>query len=266
MTKTTSLSLKTRVCQGVLPRIRPAPVAAILKRLLNVRRIPLETPEGIFAIDPVSNLGLALCRGEYEPEMTNTVRRLLREGSVFVDLGANEGYFSVIGAKLVGPTGRVVSVEPQTRLLPVLEQNCSSNGVSNRVTISKCAVSDKSGTSPFFLTTELNTGASGLTRHTRYALPTETVSTVTLAELLSRSGLTHVDLMKVDIEGYEYEALLGSRQLFRDGIIRALALELHPELIRKRNLDPGDIPSFLESSGYRRDPHFSKLLYRREGC
>jgi FkbM family methyltransferase len=267
MSKTTRLSLKNRVCQQVLPHIRPAPVAALLKRLLNIQRVPVETPAGLLFIDPVSQLGLSLCRfGEYEPEMTQTVQNLLQEGSVFVDLGANEGYFSVVAARRVGPGGRVIAVEPQTRLIPVLEKNCAGNGVRERVEIVNCAVSDQAGTSPFFLAADLNTGSSGLARHTRYPLPTEMVHTTTLADLFGRLGLTRVDLLKVDIEGHEYEAILGSKQLFRDGGIRAVALELHPEWIRGRGLDPQEVPSFLESCGYRRNPNFSNLLYDLPAC
>src|SRR4051812_38970298 len=114
-----------------LARVRPAPVASALKRLLRVRRRAVTTPEGTFWIDPVSNLGLELLRGRYEPSLTEVVRRYLRPGGVFVDVGANEGYFSAIAARLVGPTGRVVAVEPQARLRPVLEENFRLNGVAN---------------------------------------------------------------------------------------------------------------------------------------
>ena len=54
-----------------LSRVRPAPVASALKKALGIRRRPVETPEGRFWIDPVSNFGLALLRDRaYEPAMT----------------------------------------------------------------------------------------------------------------------------------------------------------------------------------------------------
>jgi hypothetical protein len=68
-------------------------------------------------------------------------------------------------------------------------------------------------------------------------------------------------LLKVDIEGYEYEAILGSQEVFRSGKIRAIALELHPGAIRKRGLDPEAIPTFLECCGYKRNVDFLNLVY-----
>jgi FkbM family methyltransferase len=262
MNQMPSLSLKNRICQRLLPRIRPAFIAALLKRIMNVRRIQVETANGRFLIDPVSNLGLALCRcGEYESEMTRTLQNLLRPGSVFMDLGANEGFFTVVGARLVGPDGRVIAIEPQSRLLSIVEANCTANGVGKIVEVVNVAISDKSGRSVLFLTSDLNSGASGLSRATRYPLPTQQVNTLTLAELVSRLDLSRIDLLKVDIEGYEYEAILGSQQLFRDGVIRAIALALHPGALRTRGLDPDAILAFLESCGFKRNTDFSNLVY-----
>ena len=98
-------------------RVRPAFLAAWLKTLLRVRRKPVGTKEGIFWIDPVSQFAVNLVAGHgYEPEMGETLRRYLRPGSTFVDIGANEGFFTVQAAKIVGNSGRVLAVEPQGRL------------------------------------------------------------------------------------------------------------------------------------------------------
>jgi FkbM family methyltransferase len=224
-----------------------------MKRLLRIKRLVVRAEIGSFFVDPVSHLGDLLIReGRYEPDMEATLRRYLRPGGVFADVGANEGYFSVLAGQIVGPAGRVIAVEPQARLRPVIEENARLNGLQN-VTLENVAVSDADGTAELYLAPDLNTGSSGLARQNRYAVPTQPVRTTTLAKLLSAAGIGPVDLMKMDIEGFEFEAILGSKDLFRDGSVRAFALELHPSVIRGRGHDADELVRFLNDCGYRED-------------
>jgi len=63
--------------------------------------------------------------------MVLVVKSCLPPGGIFIDLGANEGYFSVIGSKLVGMAGRVLAFEPQSRLQPVINRNSTLNSCDN---------------------------------------------------------------------------------------------------------------------------------------
>ncbi len=241
--------------------LRPAIVADWLKSLLRVPRVTLDTAHGRFAIDPLSYLGRALLQhGLYEPEMIRCLSQLLRRGDVLVDLGANEGYFSVVGARLVEPAGRVLAIEPQARLQSVLRQNCELNALRN-VAVVQCAVGDHDGLAQLHLAPSLNSGSSALSQPTRYRLQTEQVPLHTLAAVLKQHELQRVRLLKIDIEGFEYEAILGSRQLFESRAIEHIALELHPLQLRSRKLSPDAIERFLEDCGYRRNPAFGNLLY-----
>lgn len=194
--------------------------------------------------------------------MCLTLQDYLKPGCVFVDIGANEGFFSIIGAKLVGLTGTVIAVEPQSRLKSVLLSNCDYNDV-HTIRHLAIAISDYTGFAEMHISPDTNPGSTAMWRSTRYRLPTERVETLTLAELLDRENIGYAELVKMDIEGAEYEAILGSRDLFRNGRVRALALELHPSAIRSRGLDPDAIHSFLINAGYELDKRFSNLVYRR---
>lgn len=240
-----------RILQALLLRVRPAALADLLKTALRVRRKIVEVEAGRFVVDPVSNFAEALLRsGEYEPAMVRLLRRFLGPGGVFVDLGANEGYFSVIAARLVEPGGRVVAVEPQRRLRPVVERNCELNAVRN-VELWPCAISDRQERAVLHLSPGTNPGSTGLFRATRYRVATDVVDAMTLGDLFAAAGLDRVDLLKVDIEGGEYEAILGAPEVFRDRRVRVLVLELHPAILGRRGRDPGDIVRLLEASGYR---------------
>src|SRR4051795_13108866 len=107
------LPLRVRFLGPILRRIRPALLASYLKRLLRIKRVVVRTGAGAFFVDPISHLGAQLIdTGEYEPDMMATLEKHLSAGGVFVDVGANEGYFSVEAGRIVGPSGRVVAVEP----------------------------------------------------------------------------------------------------------------------------------------------------------
>ena len=255
------LNLRLRLLQPVLRRVRPASLADLLKRLLLVRRVPVKTQHGEFMLDPVSTLGAALTRGgTFEEPLLQTLRHYLKPGMTFVDLGANEGYFTVIGAGLCSPGGVVIAVEPQERLLPVIEANARLNQCDG-VRVANVAVSDQPGTGMLHLAPSTNNGSSGLDRSTRYALPTQPVETLTLGQLLDREGLMKVDFMKIDIEGFEYEAILGSPEVFQQHRVRVMALEIHDSRLLARGKPPEDITRFLKGCGYTLSHPFGPAIW-----
>ena len=255
------LSPYQRMLQRVLIRVRPNVLAAWLKPLLGVKRVTLPTARGTFWIDPVSLLGIALTnQGEHEHGMVQTLEKFLKPGDTFVDLGANEGYFTVIGARLCGPVGHVLAIEPQHRLLPVIDQNLKLNDLP-QVQVLNAAISDQRGTATLHLTASTNSGGSGFHRHSKYKLPTQEIGTITLEEALDAHQMAQVDLMKVDIEGFEYEALLGSPKVFEQHRVKALALELHPTILADRGKASSDIEQMLERCGYRCSMEFGNAVW-----
>jgi FkbM family methyltransferase len=214
--------------------IRPAPLASILKRSLRIQRRVVDAKAGRFYIDPVSNFGVGVqCERGYEPEPSHALRTLLRERDMFLDVGANEGFFSIVASKAVGSTGHVIAIQPQSRLQEVLARNIRENDALN-IDVIQRAISDDHGVATLSLSPDMNTGSSGIFRTTRYGVPTQDVLQTTLERLFQLLSLRSVRLMKIDIEGFQYEAALGSCDVFRAGIIEYLALELHPTSLSRR--------------------------------
>ena len=157
------------------------------------------SPAGRFWVDPASNFGWRLSSPDgYEPEWTKEIQRFTKGVSTFVDVGANEGYYSIIAAR---NGARVLAIEPQQRLLRVIQANIELNKLTS-VEVINCAVSDKSGFAEIYLTSSFNTGSSGFVRTTAYALPKARVKVITLESLLKNAGFVTVDVMKMDIEGF----------------------------------------------------------------
>lgn len=175
----------------------------------------------------------------YEPLVTAEFRRLVKPGMVVADVGANIGYFSLLCARLAGPEGKVVAVEPGPQHCALLRFSAAANGFEN-VEIHQLAVAEKEG---FYI---YHGGSSGLTLTevfgpeslTRSRLP---VRSTTLDEVLKNEE--RVDVLRMDIEGAEYRALLGSVQTLRKHR-PVLVIEFVPADLRNVSGIAG--PEFLE--------------------
>jgi len=219
-------------------RARPTQLGAILKVLTRVRREYAETAGGPWLwVDPASQLGSeVLSARDYEPSMSATLRALLRPGDVFVDVGANEGFFSVVGSSLVGH-GRVVAIEPQTRLIGVVLRNLEINGCRN-VTLRAVALDLSTGWSELHLRPSTNTGASGLFRR-RFDVSTESVPALRLDDVLDQEGVDRVRVLKVDCEGAEDRVVEGTLDHLVSHRVDFLLMEYHPSIgsgARERSL------------------------------
>jgi FkbM family methyltransferase len=142
--------------------------------------------------------------GTYERDLQKLFVRTIRPGQVVWDVGANVGFFSLLAARLVGPAGRVIALEPLPRNLDLMQQHLALNGTGN-VTVLARAVADAPGTSFF------DTGKSPSMGHldAEHGFEVE----VTTIDTLVASGLAPPpDVIKMDIEGAESRALAGARK------------------------------------------------------
>jgi len=245
--------------RSLVSRVRPAPLQALLVGALRLDRKQTVELEGIrLRVNPASVEGSAMVRGAYEPAMTSVLRQYLRVGGSFLDLGANLGYFAVLASRLVGPLGTVVAVEPQGRLQQLLLENVQANDCWN-VRLVRALVGAQSGTSRLHLASSLNTGASSMFRSVRYWQPTEVVTCLTLEALLDRVGLRAVDLVKIDIEGAEFDVLMAAERVLRSGVLRAIAVDVHTSILARRGLSPRALHEHLVRCGYVQSP--STLVY-----
>jgi FkbM family methyltransferase len=210
-------------------------------------------------------LKVAYSQDGYEPEMRTVLQAVLRRGDTFVDLGANEGYFSVCAAALVGQGGRVIAIEPQYRLHPVIVKNAALNGLTNIDLVTSC-IGGERGFVEFSFSSSTNTGASGLVSMAKYSLPEYTVICEALEPVLVRCGVNFARLLKIDIEGGEFPAILGSRDLLERQIFDYIALELHPDQISALGGSVEEIMGVLTSSGYSRCEEFPGLVLKSARC
>lgn len=198
-------------------------------------------------IDPVSIFGLKLLTdGSYEPALTKAFQVLLRKGDTFIDIGGNEGYFSLLAANKV-KDGLVFCIEPQQRLLPIIEQNIKLNSV-NSVSVHNLAFSDKKGLTELFLRPSTNTGASSFFRHWKLGGKTQKVKTITLDEFIMEKSLKKIRLIKIDCEGAEGLVIKGAERCLRSQVSDFLVVDYHSTIIGMEACD--NIHGQIQNAGY----------------
>jgi FkbM family methyltransferase len=153
----------------------------------------------------------------YEPGLSRALRDRLAPGDVFLDIGANIGYFSVLAGRIVGPAGRVVAFEPHPDARSVLQQAVAANDLAGIVEIVPVAVADRVGVVPLFLTADSVLSTTDPFRspaRAHYDFPGSIdVPQVTVDEWLGAHAelVPRLRAIKIDVEGTEADVVRGMR-------------------------------------------------------
>ena len=232
-------------------RFRHIELANLIKKIAQIRRKYFRVRGKYWYLDPISNFGLRLLNeGHYEPDMEDLILDNLSAGDTFVDLGANEGYFSILASEKVGETGKVYSLEPQSRLWGVIAKNISKNHCYN-VTLVPYAMSEQVEEVTITLSPSINTGSSTIVDEQRRKFwKKETIISTTLDKVFGGKKETSIQLMKMDIEGYELFALRGARELLKNKAIKNIIVEMHPIQLKNLGQSVEEVTAFLETHGY----------------
>ena len=185
----------------------------------------------------IIDLRLCVC-GIYEPDVTEYfISRLLPEMTV-IDIGANIGYFTLLAADLVGPTGKVVCYEPNPTTFDQLQQNIALNPHTNIVSV-QSALSDVAGKGRISVRRDsaLNTFALTATE------PGIDVQMETIDGSLRNLSIHRCDLVKMDIEGAEFLAVQGMDETIARNPNIEFVIEVHPPQIEKLG---GTVTEFLQ--------------------
>lgn len=202
----------------------------------------------------------------HEPLMTELMGEILREGMVVVDVGSNIGYYVVIEKALVGPEGIVVAIEPSPSNVRLLRRNIAINGLTG-VIVKAGAAGDRDGSGMLHLSHGSNWNTMLDVPHAKAG--TVEVEMFQLDTLVARLGLERVDVVRMDIEGYEVFALQGMHRILREHN-PWLIMELHPTTVGAGPII--ELLSVLAKMGYEvefvfdRPSDFAWMKPRRESC
>ena len=142
--------------------------------------------------------------GTYEPYMQEAFVRFVRPGSVVYDVGAHAGYHTVLCALLVGDSGSIISFEPNPANFHSISRQLDLNSLT-QVTISPFALSDRCGSQRMDISINSRQGRLSASGDLK-------IETHTCDCLVETQGFKPPDLIKIDVEGHEGQALEGMQR------------------------------------------------------
>jgi len=243
----TSIGLAIRVYRKtpLYPRMGAA-LASVLARVQPAgKAAPIEHTVGGFRMrlwrDQVIDSQLYYT-GSFEPDAERTIRRLVREGDVVVDIGANIGYLTLHLARQVGVQGQVFAFEPVDQTFGRLTTNIRLNDLP-QVTPIQAGVSDTTS-QEVSVTIDSSYRLDG-----RNETCEQRIGLTTLDDFVETQGLNRLNFVKIDTDGMEVRVLQGAQrslERFRPSILT----ECGPRDLREAGSSADALIGMLESLGY----------------
>jgi len=201
--------------------------------------------------------------GIYEPTETKWLYEILKSGMTFIDVGANIGYYSLLASSLVGSSGKVYSFDPSPyayeRLCQTIKLNNITNihaynlGLSDHPENVELALREIQVHSPSFCTDNLKTklGISKL---------------ITLDSFAEENDIKFIDMIKIDVEGYEPNVIKGMTKLLNENKVNRIMIEINGYWLVRNNSSPEKLMTLISSLGFVLEksciyPDFANYLY-----
>jgi FkbM family methyltransferase len=196
--------------------------------------------------------------GVFEPSESAQVRRYLKPGMTFADVGANVGYYTLLAAAAVGRAGRVLAFEPSPYAFGRLAEAVSRNGLSN-VRAVPFGLGEAEGT-------RLLAMPEAPGNHTPSMVPRGEgrpleVAVRRLDDCLAEWRVERVDLMKLDVEGFEPNVVEGALGYITRGRVGALLCEFNSHWLERNGTNSEEFFRRLTGLGFRpagRPPRFAE--------
>lgn len=198
-------------------------------------------------VNPVLDKGLEnyiYYNGTYEAGTLELIAEFLKPGQSFLDIGANIGLMTLYASKIVGKNGQVYSVEANPETAKILNTNIQRNQFAN-IKLIPHAVGAEKGKGKIYANIHLNRGSASLVNHENTDSYYE-IDIFPLYDLISPD--THIHLVKMDIEGYELEALRGMKNLLSKENSPVLIIECG-EAITGTEYSKESVYNFINSTG-----------------
>lgn len=207
--------------------------------------------------EPFMTLHL-LEHGEWETPVRRELKRELSQGGTFIDIGANIGLHTLYATTLIGATGKVIALEPHPVTRELFRKNLEINGLLDRVTISPLAVSSEDDATVLFEYFAEHPAMSGLKVSKEIlekfngTLEKIEVNTITIDTLVERLSIVP-DLIKIDVEGFEYKVLQGCVKTIENHKNVRFLME-YEKLMAESVMQPGighEIADFFEGRDFK---------------
>lgn len=187
--------------------------------------------------------------GAYEPVQTGWFKECLGTGDVFVDIGASFGHYTTLAAALVGPCGKVFAFEPSPVATKVLEDAINESELLN-VVLTKSAVGRRNDTIELYMpSTTPNLHSPSIIKSDPHFTPIQ-IPVISLDTFAPFATLQSINLMKIDVEGYEPDVLKGMNRLLSEKRIKNIFCEFNSGWLERNFTTPGELLEQILSFGF----------------
>lgn len=194
-------------------------------------------------LDSLDSMRLSI-NGIYDEFETKTLKKIIKTDDVVFDIGANIGYYTLIFARLVGRSGKVFSFEPESTNFELLKKNAKINGYTNIEFFCK-AISNSNKTTKLFLDKK-NKGGHSLIDKIEDRESIE-IKSIRIDDYFKNQN---IDFVKIDIEGFEFEAIKGMSELLEKSNNVKIMTEFNPYLLKKSEIEPEEYIKLLKNLGF----------------
>lgn len=187
--------------------------------------------------------------GLYEPSVAQLIYQCLKPGDIFYDIGANAGYFTLVAAKAVGTSGKVIAFEPMTRSFNTVREQVALNSLEQICDVEKLAISNKESKAVLTIPT-MNANAhlsEVIAPHINNELKVaaEEVTCTSLDNYITKHPNYKPTLIKIDIEGAEVLAIMGASELIASKDAPTFLITAHSVNLAH------EVKVIFEKAGYR---------------
>jgi FkbM family methyltransferase len=182
----------------------------------------------------------------------------IKKGDTFIDIGANQGAFSMYASTLVGPTGLIISVEPQPQLAHNIHKSLENKSVC-KYQVHQMAMGDSNGDIELIVPQSSSGSAgiyheySGIDRHNKIKVPLRRFD-----DSIDWKNLPGFVFLKLDIEGSEYAFIKGAMEMLRT-LKPVLYMEINPITLSASGTKVKDLSSIFTNLGYTHYQYLNKL-------
>jgi FkbM family methyltransferase len=205
-----------------------------------------------YSADDLSLIEFLIINNDYDKPTQLAIENILKEGDIFFDLGSHIGFFSLIGANIVGDNGHVYSFEPTPNTFINLKKNIIDNDYNNIVSVENLAVTDRCGKiyiQTFDNSSERNCIIDKLDNIGDKG-SIKLIDAVSLDFYTNLNKISKVDLIKMDIEGCEYKAIAGMDAVIKKNKFLKLIFEFNKSVIEDNRSTGMEIFNLLSTYGY----------------
>ena len=207
-----------------------------------------------YDVDLSQGIDFAIFLGNiYERRTRAALRKLVSPGSLVLDIGANIGAHTLSLARLVGPNGRVMAFEPTDFAFRKLSRNLELNpSLAARVEACHCFLTANDGASvpeAIYSSWPLAVEAGLHAKHLGREMQTEQAQARSLDSILSERADRKVQLVKLDVDGFECDVLRGATAMLRE-VRPIFVMELAPYVLEERGSSLDQLLSYFVPNGY----------------